>query len=751
MKNKSLLPFLAGIMLVILSACSGGDVAPENPTPTPGPAAGITIPSTESLSHVFEAEGGSSTLSFSATETWTATVSNNRADAWCSVEPTSGGKGNHMLVIKAKPNEDFDDKSATIQLKSSSTTKTINVTLKQKNALTLTSDKFELSDRGGEFEIEIKANVKYSYTIDEKGKEWISFVKSRALNTTYLLFKAAKNESDDKREAEIKITDGKLTETVKVYQSAAGPAIVVTQNEYAIASEGEEITVEVASNVDVEVQMPNVDWIKDNDSRAYSTHTYHYIVSANETYDNRQAVILFKNKENNLEESVTIIQAQKDAIVIAEKEYIVPYTGGNLDFKVSANVDFKVDVEGEWMKQVTSRGLTEKSLYFDVAENTSDDSREGKIILTGETVRQEIVVTQKGKTSFAISSQMVEVGSEKETFQLTVTSNIGYKIEPYVDWIKEVESRAVDNYVHTFEVSANPTTKVREGVIVVCNDEEVCIPVTVRQKGSKPVETGWEDKEFYHRSQVLRFTADWCGYCPNMAENIEEYQKRYPDKLEAISIHGNGSNLMFEKYAIFDSHFGITGYPTGIMDMRRGIYSWQSMEETLNETEKNYPTQTGIGYYSELKQNQLSLDVQVYAKAADKYKVTIILVEDNIIGYQSNYETGAKNDYVHMGVARVAVTDALGDDCTTNKKNEVVKKHYDVTIPNSYKIENMRVVVYVQRPYGNQQSIFDYENGGYYVDNCASGKLGSNLKLATIENASSNGNEDIVSGEDINI
>lgn len=748
MKKNVYFLFLIGIMLAILSACSGGEVSPENPTPTP--STGITIPTTENLSPVFEAEGGSTTLSFTATEAWTATVSNDRAETWCSVEPSSGTKGNHTLVIKAKPNEEFDNKSAVIQLKSNSTTKTINVSQKQKNALTLTANKFELSDIGGEFEVEIKANVKYDYSIDEKGKEWISFVKSRALNTTYLLFKAAMNESEEKREAEIKITDGTLTETIKVYQSAAGPNIIISQNEYAIGSDEEEITVEVSSNVNVEVEMPEVDWIKENTSRSYSTHTYHYIVSANETYDNRQAVILFKNKENELEEKVIISQAQKDAIVIAEKQYTIPCAGGNLDFKVSANIDFKVEIEGEWIKQVESRGLTEKTLYFDITENTNDDSREGKIILTGETISQKITVKQNGKTSFAISTQTVEVGSETETFQLTVTSNIGYKIEPNVDWIKEVESRAADTYVHTFEVSANPTTKAREGVIVVCNDEEVCIPVTVRQKGGTPVETGWENKNFYHRSLIMRFTADWCGYCPIMAENIEEFQKRYPDKLEAISVHGNGSSLMFDEYPALDSNFDITGYPTGVLDMRRDVYSWQSMEEAINETEKNYPTQTGIGYYSELNKNNLSLDLHVYAKEADNYKVTVILVENNIIGYQSNYETGAKNDYVHTGVARMAVTDILGDDCTTTKKNEVVKKHYDVTIPNDYKTGNMRIVVYVQRPYGKQESIYDYENRGYYVDNCASGKLGANLKLATEEETSGDGNEDIVTGEDIN-
>lgn len=746
--KKHLFLFMIGTLLAMLSACSGGNVSPEEPTPSPVPNVGLTIPTSENLSPTFDAEGGSCSISFTANESWSATLANNRASEWCSVEPSSGGKGTHSIIIKVKASEETDNRSAVINLKAGSTTKNINVTQKQKDAIVLTSSRVDISDLGGEFEIEIKSNVKYTYSIDEEAKNWISYVGSRALGTSYLKFKAAMNESDDKREAKIKITDGTLTEIVTVYQSGAGPNIIVSQNEYIIGSEEEEVTVEVASNVEVEVQMPDVDWIQENKSRAYSTHTYHYTIAANETYDSRQAVIIYKNKENNLEEKVTVKQMQKDAIVIAEKQYIVVDKGGQLDFTVKANVDFDVTIEGNWIKQVASRGLKETSLYFDVMENTQDDAREGKIILAAGSIVQEIVVCQNGKTSFALSAQNVTVSGEGETFELTVTSNIGYKIEPNVDWIKEVKSRAVNKYVHKFEVTANPSVNEREGVIVVCNDEEVCIPVIVKQKGGRPIETGWENKTFYHRSLVVRFTADWCPYCPAMATNIAKAQQLYLDKIEAIHLHASGG-LTFDKEEKITNYYGVTGYPTGILDMRTSIYSSEDIKRQMDLTEQYYPTQTGIALYSELDGNQLSIDLHVYAKAADKYTLTVMLLEDNIVGYQSDATNGASNDYVHTGVARVAVTDVLGDDCTTTKANQVVRKSYKVTIPNQYKKENMRIVAYVQRPFGNQPLIHNKMYGDYYVDNCVSCKVGGNLKLATIEGASGKGNEDIIPGEDI--
>jgi len=722
-------------------------VEPEpGPEPTPKPKESITISSSENLS--FESDGGSSTISFTTTEAWTASITNNRADAWCSIEPTTGEKGNNSITLKVKENEETDDRTAVIQLKAGSTTKKINVSQKQKNALTLTTNKFEIPCSGGEFEIEIKANVKYSYTIDEKAKEWISYESSRALSTSYLKFKVALNQGD-KREGIITISDGILTEKVTVYQEASGPTIVLSKNEYTVASEGETITVEVSSNVDVEVQMPDVDWIKENKSRAFSTHTYHYVIAPNEGYDNREAEIVFKNKENNLVEKVVVRQLQKDAIVLADNEYTLPSDGGHLDFNVSSNVEFKVTVEGEWIKQVESRGLTDKPLYFDVAENTSEDERDGRIILTGEKIQQEIKVIQKGKTSFDISTRTVEVDGNGGTFELTITSNIGYKITSNVDWVKEVESRVSNNYVHKFEVLENPTIEPRSGVIIVCNDEEVCIPVTVTQKGGTPVETGWENKDFYHRSLVMRFTADWCGYCPTMASNIAKAQELYLGKIEAVHVHGNSSSLIFSEYAAFDKLYGINAYPTGIMDMRRDVYSTSSIKTALDETEENYPTQTGIGFYSNIDGNQLNLNLHVYAKKPDKYKVTVLLLEDDIVGTQNVSGVGTVKDYIHNGIARVAVSDVLGDDCTTTSDNQVIKKNYSISIPASYKKENMRIVVYVQRPFGQQKVLADTNYNGYYVDNCASGKLGTNLRLATIENASGNGNEDIRPGDEI--
>lgn len=67
--------------------------------------------------------------------------------------------------------------------------------------------------------------------------------------------------------------------------------------------------------------MPDADWIKEAVmNRGMSSHTVYYTISPNETNESRRAKIIFYNKENTaIADTLTVIQAQKDAVVIDNK------------------------------------------------------------------------------------------------------------------------------------------------------------------------------------------------------------------------------------------------------------------------------------------------------------------------------------------------------------------------------------------------------------------------------------------------
>jgi hypothetical protein len=461
---KKILSFAVLSILLLVGGCSSGSDDPD-PTPTPVTPSETLEVNTSSASPTFSTEGGSTQITITTSSSWTADVTSTRAVDWCTVSPTSGAAGTATLTIATQPNTTYDERNATITIKSGTLTKTYSIAQKQKDAILVTSDKVEVTAEGGETTIEVKSNISYTYEVEESAQSWIKHSATRALTSHQEGFTISANESSQKREGKITFTGGGFSETVTVYQAAETPTLVLTKDVYDVSSDGETIQVELKSNVEYEVQLPNVDWIEESQSRAVSTHTHYFVIHANDTYDARSAQITFINKESGLSEKVTVNQVQKDAIIVAQKEYVVEAAGGALDFSVQANVDFSVSVSDDWIEQVTSRGLTEKTLNFNIKENTTNDSRTGTITVKSGSIVQEIKVTQAGLYDLLVSQSEFSIVSGGETVQVTVSTNLDYEITISDDWVKEVTTRGLSDYTHTFEVAANTTYDSRKATI----------------------------------------------------------------------------------------------------------------------------------------------------------------------------------------------------------------------------------------------------------------------------------------------
>ena len=351
----------------------------------------------------FTENAGEQTFSFTTSMPWTIKVASTRNEGatWCSVVPTSGEAGTHTVKVMTLPNESYDDRSVTITLNAGTENKSFVVTQKQKNALLLTSDKFELDQRGGNITVEVKSNVNYTATISESCENWIKENNAtRALSTSTKSYTISLNDSGEKREGSIIFSDGTLTETVHVYQSS-GSVILLNKNDYYVGASGEDIMVELRSNCDYEVVMPSVDWIKEVLSRSMSSHTLYYAVSANETYDAREAKIIYRDKGNNdIADTLTIRQAQKDAIIVSEKEIKVDYEGGTVEVKIDANVDFEMQLPSvDWIGETSSRGLITHTKFLTIAENTSNSPRTANVIFKNTTsgIEETLVISQSTK------------------------------------------------------------------------------------------------------------------------------------------------------------------------------------------------------------------------------------------------------------------------------------------------------------------------------------------------------------------
>ena len=394
--------FMLAMMVCILASCSdGGSENPIEPTPKPEEVkTEITIDSSiisNGLS--FSAAEGEQSISFSVNANWTLSIaSTTSGTTWCKASATSGSKGTANVKFTISENTDYEDRSVSVTIKAGTVSKTFTITQKGVDALLVTTTKYEVAQEGGQIEIEVKANIDYKMEISEEAKDWIQESSGRALTTYKHKLDIAMNEDAEKREGEITFNSGDKVETVKVYQ-AGGAILLLSQNEYYVSDKGDTISVDIKSNIDFGIQMPDVDWIIDEaSSRGMSSHTLKYIVFANEGYDSRSAEIVFYDKNSDLKDTLKVVQAQKDAIILSQKEIVVGSEGETIEVKLSANVDFEVEMlEVDWINQVSSRALKEHILYFKVSENTGDKERKAEITFTNKEsqLKDGVIINQK--------------------------------------------------------------------------------------------------------------------------------------------------------------------------------------------------------------------------------------------------------------------------------------------------------------------------------------------------------------------
>lgn len=120
----------------------------------------------------------------------------------------------------------------------------------------------------------------------------------------------------------------------------------------------------------------------------------------NTTYGERSLV--FTVRSGSIEEKLTVIQLQNDAIVVAEEEYRVMACGDTLEFAVNANVDFEVVIPSDcrWIQYEDPTKALEEfpvKLVVDPREDDSYDHRQAVVSFVYESVEQTVTVIQYGR------------------------------------------------------------------------------------------------------------------------------------------------------------------------------------------------------------------------------------------------------------------------------------------------------------------------------------------------------------------
>lgn len=441
-----------------------------------------------------------------------------------------------------------------------------------------------------------------------------------------------------------------------------------------------------------------------------------------------------KTPEGSVDETlIQLAGSQKEILDVAP-------AGESMTIRFTAAAEWTARVAGkaDWLVISPAEGAAGMArVNVDVSVNDSDSERTAVIELccSGSAIKKITISQEVFIPTFEMSRTERSMSCLGGTFAVVVTADVEYDFDISVDWIKESATKAGDEFRHEFVVNPNAGGE-RTGVITF-RAGELSKVFTVTQRPAGTSEDDWKNDPFRHRSLAMRFTADWCAYCPYMATAFSSAKVQLNDGLEIVSIHTDGSSYDFSDANTLTKRFGVSSLPAGVMDFRAKVENQAQTEITAShavavarETEDSYPVTTGISCGSTLDGDQLTVSLDLYIKEADTYRVVVLLLEDGIVGYQNN----GGDDYVHNDVARLALTSMNGDkveaaDC------QIVNRTYTGTVKSSWDKDNLEILVYVEKPYGTRERVKgvtaatygDY--GDTYIDNCRIVKVGTQASL----------------------
>ena len=510
---RKLLTFLQAVAIATLIAGCGGTGTENEPEITPEikftediVTSGISVESAEQ----------SITLSFSSNVAWSATVS---AD-WLTISPSSGEAGKNSVKVEVEENRTGQPRSATITISDKKSMQKVSVTVRQealKASLTVSPESLEFSANKGEEMLNVTSNTDWVIT---KDAEWITLDSDKGKGLATIAAGVTENTSLTSRTGSITVStsDGSVKKTVSVRQSGADVIFTIDKNEFNVAAVGESFTVKVTHNIGYKINS-QPEWVKQTDkANSGNVDTYTFTAEENTSTEAREGVIVFCN-DNNVCVPVTVKQAGANATLsVSPAELTFTAKSESKAFSIASNTAWTATSSAPWAKINASSGSGNAQVVVSAEENTAITQRSATITIKtadGKASATVKVTQSAANVIFSVDKNEHSVAAAGGDFTVKVTHNIGYKINSQPEWVKQPDkanSGNVDTY--TFTAEANTSTEAREGVIVFCNDNNECVPVTVKQAGANAtLSVSPAELTFTAKSESKTFTVtsntDW--------------------------------------------------------------------------------------------------------------------------------------------------------------------------------------------------------------------------------------------------
>lgn len=342
----------------------------------------------------FAKEGGSQTLSLGNATSYT--VSNSYS--WLSVTPTSG-EGNVELTVSALPNNTVTERTGTVNVKVSSTTRA-RITVTQKaHTFSLLDNNVAFEAEGGQRILVLSSSGAWSAS---SNADWLTVSPVSGEASDYgqaITLTAAENNSLDSRTAKVTFrrTDGvsaTLTQTV----TQTGHYFSAEDWVKGVVVGPDAQTKEIDFKGDLSWTASTSDsWITLlTTSGSASSDKVSFSVTANTSQESRTGEIL-----------VAYEGGQTKIPVVQESAYLntssatieLPSAGGGHQAFISSNAAWSVAVDAAWLKPSVTSGTGNVEVTFTADDNASATERTATITFTlgVDGTQKKMTITQKAR------------------------------------------------------------------------------------------------------------------------------------------------------------------------------------------------------------------------------------------------------------------------------------------------------------------------------------------------------------------
>lgn len=250
------------------------------------------------------------------------TVTSNKSwsisggEGWVTYSPGSG-TGTATVTVTVARNISDNSRSTNLTVTAGSLTQKIAVSQKQKDALILSKSLEAFPNSGGSSKIELRSNISYDVTIPATAS-WLTLTQTKAMSTYEYSLQVSQNTTLSSRSAKIifKNKVSSLSDTLEVFQDGPEQISLTTKNFY-IAKSGATINFDLTYNIEYDMTMgTGVDWVSTAATKATYTKNYSFVVSQNNTGNDRYASIIFTQK--NVQQGK---KALADTVIIKQSSF----------------------------------------------------------------------------------------------------------------------------------------------------------------------------------------------------------------------------------------------------------------------------------------------------------------------------------------------------------------------------------------------------------------------------------------------